>query len=80
MEFVKDYSQALFTFTLENFSKICLIAGLFILITNTVQMRDDTDKTTNSDTYYAINVAGIVTCGIYIINVFVYPYLKYDHS
>jgi hypothetical protein len=42
-------------------------------------MKDDPDKTANSDSYYAINVAGIVTCGVFIINHFVTPYLKYTH-
>jgi hypothetical protein len=79
MEFIKDYGQAITNFTIDNFANICLITGLFILVTNTVQMRDDPDKTANSDSYYAINVAGIVTCGIFIINHFVTPYLKYTH-
>jgi hypothetical protein len=75
MDFISDYGQGLVKFSLYNFSNICLITALFILVTNTVQMKDDPDKTANSDSYYAINVAGIVTCGIFIINHFVTPYL-----
>jgi hypothetical protein len=79
MEFIIDYSQAIFKFSISNFANICLIVALFILITNTIQMKNDPDKTSNSDSYYAINVAGIATCGIFIINHFVTPYLKNSH-
>jgi hypothetical protein len=75
MEFISIYGKGFVDFTTDNFANICLITALFILITNTIQMKDDPDKTANSDSYYAINVAGIVTCGIFIINHFVTPYI-----
>jgi len=80
MNTISDYAQATYVFISKDFSNICLILGLFILITTTVQMKDDPDKTSNSDLYYQINVGGIVACGIFVLNHFIVPHLKYDYK
>jgi hypothetical protein len=78
-----EYFNIAKQFTIEHFSAIVLSVGLLLIVSNTIDIsvnRNPADKKDKLNTYFGLNVSGLIFIGLYIANEYVFPYLVTKHT
>jgi hypothetical protein len=73
-----DYFQSAKEFTILHFSVIVLSVGLLLIISNTIDIsvkRNSKDDKDHLNTYFGLNVSGLVFLGLFVANEYIFPHL-----
>jgi hypothetical protein len=73
-----NFLQTAKEFTINHFSAIVLSIGLLLIVSNTIDIsvnRNAEDKKDKLNTYFGLNVSGLVFIGLYLSNEYIFPVL-----